>query len=164
MNRYYQIKVNSLANQDHDDINYITKLAERNIRCIKCGTNKSLKLKSRKKKNNSSERKYCRYLRSLCYEYCDKCSERKAHKLFGRQSILNKLDAKSNDNKVKHSKEDPKKKSSDKQELKSIIPTPSQSNSAKRGSKKKLALPVIKLPPKQQPSDSGLRAFSCLLK
>lgn len=94
MNRYYQMRVNSLIDRDQDDIDYLLKLGEFSTRCIKCGSDKTVKLQSRKKQNKAAERKFCRYLRSICDEYCDKCQYSKKHKLYGRQAIIDRSAAK----------------------------------------------------------------------
>lgn len=92
MNRYYQIKVNSLIDSEHDDIDYIVKLSEKNVNCVKCGTTKKFTLRKRRTQNKSDKRKYCKYLRTLCDRYCDSCySTYHRRKLFGRLQIIDKL-------------------------------------------------------------------------
>ena len=91
MRRYYRIKLNALLDRDEDDINYIHRIAERSIDCIKCGNSKVIKVESRKTANKAESRTHCRYLHSFCKEYCDKCGYLKKHKLLGRKSICTKL-------------------------------------------------------------------------
>lgn len=148
MNRYYQIQVNSLFNGDQDDINYISRLSEKNTRCIRCGNQKKIRLRSRRRENKSSDRKYCRYLRSLCNEYCDKCDNIKTYKLTGRQSIIDKL----------------KKPPVPKLATKRVVKLPLEDKPLK---KKNIVIKPVALekpPQKTAPFSSRLRAFSCLLQ
>lgn len=163
MNRYYQIKVNSLLNLDHDDIDFLVKSGERNFRCIRCGNNKKLQLKSRRKQNKSVDRKHCRYLRSICTVNCDKCGQTSKFKSQSRRAILDKLSE--------------RKLDQDKPKL-LLKPTKQISEPSKAGPKPKGPAPSMRLlcPPKVsqlQPSKikknqsklgSNFRAFSCLLK
>lgn len=91
MSRFYQIKVNSLLDTEHDDIDYITKLSEKNINCTKCGSTKKLQLRYRRNQNRSDKRKNCKYLRTLCDHYCESCHTRyNCYKLSSRQQILDR--------------------------------------------------------------------------
>lgn len=88
VNRYYQIKVNSLVSLEHDDIDYIVRLSKRNVNCIKCGSTKTLHIRNRRARNKSDRRKYCKYLRSLCIQYCDSCqSHYNSFKLLGKKQL-----------------------------------------------------------------------------
>lgn len=92
MNRYYQIKVNSLLDLEHDDIDYIVRLSEKNVNCIKCGSTKKLRLRNRRNQNKSDQRKYSKYLRSICDHHCDSCNSTfHRSKLLGRLQVIDKL-------------------------------------------------------------------------
>lgn len=160
LKRYYQMRMNSMLNRDQDDIDYIMRVSDQSTICFKCGNHKQLRIRSRKNKNRSSERRSCRYLRSLVDEYCDKCYEHKVHKLKGRQSILDKLAD-------KEKPKIPQPKNEAKQLLKVFDKPVNTPTTSKRKSSNNKADRALKLPlPKQNlPAfSSRLRAFSCLLK
>lgn len=152
MNRFYQMKINSLMNEDEDDVNYIVKLSENSTRCTKCGITRTLKIKSRKKENKSSDRRYCRYLRSLCKEICDNCRHCKIHKLIGRKSIRQALLA--------------NKEASHKRVIKTSNPAQKPKIKIAPEKKKKIIEKIIPIKTQLNPPSfsSRLRAFSCLLK
>jgi len=152
MSRYYQIKVNSLLDDDEDDTKYILRISNFNVHCYRCGSQKKLRVKKRRRRNKHPSRKYCRFLRSVCEEYCNVCKVSKRYHLNGRQSILVKRSTLTNVQ---------PRKLVDKQ----IILNPPVVN-PKSSIKKRIVKP--KPGPKQlhsQPKfSSRLRAFSCLLK
>lgn len=160
LNRYYRIKINSLLETNQNNLDYILKLSENNLnRCIKCGSAKRIRLRSRRSKNKSPTRKYCRYLKSLCDFVCDTCHHCKTFKLSSRKALKNQAKTESLAKVItKHIIAIPEIKK----------PPPAQTNkpiSSKRthslkSSKQKQ--PIV-TKPKQAPS-SRLRAFSCLLK
>lgn len=153
LNRYYQMKINSLINEDDDDVNYILKLAENSTRCMKCGTTKFLRLKSRKKENKSSDRKHCRYLRSLCREICDSCHHCKTHKLTNLKSL---------DRPATLNKDAIKRKMKCNFKLdQSVSNQKTKIGKKKRANEKTIPLKIQINPPS---FSSRLRAFSCLLK
>lgn len=115
MNRYYQMKVNSLIDLEHDDIEYIVKCSSKSINCLKCGATKKLALRTRRAHNKSSKRKHCKYLRTICDLYCDSCySTNHGNKLLGRSQIIDKLQqrqqARSSPSKLDKAKRKRKKK------------------------------------------------------
>lgn len=156
MNRYYQIKINSLIDQDNDDINYMMKLSENGTICTKCGNTKVLKLKKRRRENKSSDRKTCRYLRSLCIENCDICNYSKTNKLYGIKSIKQRRQL----DKEAPNKDTPSVPNPSRPAVQNFKPKPPKK------SKKQVARKVIPLKFQSNPPSfsSRLRAFSCLLK
>lgn len=163
LNRYYQIRINSLINRSQEDVNHFVKLAENNTRCIKCGSYRNIKIRSRRSKNRSPSRKYCRYLRSLCDFICEACQHSKTFKLKGRKALKNTAKAV------------PTPKLINARQSAPIGPTrrPDQLGViSRRNPAKKTKTTIIHqqaistvTKPKQPPSfSSRLRAFSCLLK
>lgn len=155
LNRYYQMKINSLINEDEDDVNYILKLSENSTRCMKCGTTKFLRLKSRKNENKSSDRKHCRYLRSLCREICDSCHYCKTHKLINPKSLKRTT--------ILHEEAINRKM---KCNLKLDQSISKQRTKTVKDKKKKVNEKIIPFKTQINPPSfsSRLRAFSCLLK
>lgn len=134
LNRYYHLKLNSLINPLSDDIRYIQRLAKRNLICIKCGIPKEFRLKTRRKQNlNKEKRLYCKYLRTICDQYCQSCQTlHNRFKLLGRREILNK------------------RQGSDNPSIGELIDTEHKELKAKQ--KPKQSQSVSKLPVKQNPS------------
>lgn len=159
LSRYYQLHINSLLDLDQDDIDYLLKTSEANVRCVKCGNHKDLRLVSRKRENRSTYRRHCRYLRSKCIEYCNKCNNSKKHKLFGRQAIYDKLKRNLVATKINN-----------KRKVKSTSPSVKQ-QTVKHFLKRTSHSKPHQQPPVPQPAQkitpqfsSRLRAFSCLLE
>lgn len=175
LSRYYQLRINSLIDIDRDDINYISKVSANNTKCIKCGTTRQLKIKRRRRANQSSERKYCRYLRGLSEEYCDKCQSKIVHHLRGKKAILFN----------RATEQPPPADKSEEEHVPPTSTTKSTKNKNKRKTPKQPEPPPKPAPPALRPAfskrlrlaaaaskpapqglqpSSRLRAFSCLLK
>lgn len=169
LNRYYQIRVNSLYDPDHDSINRIKKIAENNTNCLLCGNACCIRLHSRNRLNHSNSRKHCKYLRCFCDEFCDKCKSSTRHKLYSPRQIQDKLHKIDNQNakvKVKNDSIAPPPPPT-KSENKSRLSAEDQTVNTKSARKQK-SQPTLPPPPKIKPPpaqfSSRLRAFSCLLK
>lgn len=164
LSRFYHSKVNSLSSLEHDDIDYFLKLGEQNPRCIRCGQDKDINLESRREENLSNDRKHCRYLRSYCIEYCQDCSSTRVFKSKSRRQAIGQ-------NRIK---EDviKKKKTSDvivSKPIKPITNPPKKKINQPQPSKRLLGPTRITKDlsskiKKNNQDNSGLRAFSCLLK
>lgn len=190
LSRYYQIQINSLLHPDHDDIDYLLNVSESNTRCVKCGNQRKLKLISNRRRNRSWTRKHCRHLRCICLEHCDKCLDKRSHKLHGRQSVLDRLNKVSNGTKKVRKEVLKTEATKPKATIKTPPPTvmsrfdnrivreqshqktkytPKQQKSrtpqqkTRQQPKQQTATPQPQ--PKQAPQfSSRLRAFSCMLK
>lgn len=163
LNRYYQVQINSLINFNQEDIRPFLKSATNNTRCIKCGNYRKIKIRSRRSKNKSWSRKYCRYLRSLCDFICDTCHHSNTFKLRGRKALKNT--SRTAPTLKSNAAKQPVSTSTTKQpdHCKIIV----KRNPVKRS--KVIVAPHQKqtavAKPKQPPTfSSRLRAFSCLLK
>lgn len=155
MNRYYQLQVNSTLSRNRDDFKYLLKLSDRSTKCIRCGHSKTIKFKSRKPLNKSVERHFCRYLRAICDEHCDRCNFHRFHKsIVARAIVKPKL-------KQGRAADTPNKTKFRSTAKKKARAPQTQSDDIDR----KLSLQVKgrpKLP--AQAYSSRLRAFTCLLK
>lgn len=170
LSRYYHLRINSLVDTDRDDLNYISKISANNTKCTKCGNLKQLRIKRRRRANKSAARRYCRYLRSLNEEYCDKCQDKTVHQLKGKKAIQVKSRQaekfESITDKIVKQQEQVQavaKKKKNKEE-KAKQPPPKPAPITKPVFSKRLRLAASKpAAPKPLPS-SRLRAFTCLLK
>lgn len=163
LSRYYQIKVNSLINNDHDDLVYILKIGDQNSRCIKCGSQKHFKLKHRRNANKADIRKYSRYLRGFIALGCANCKCSKRVKLRGKKFIVQQQ-------KLPSTNIAPTKHNNSSLQT-SISLTPSTLIKSVKPTNQKFKSPKPKsLPPKHIIQTTGpnfssrLRAFSCLLE
>lgn len=164
LTRYYQLRINSFLSPDDDDICYLLRTAESNVRCVKCGNQRNIRLIRRKRENRSTNRKHCRYLRSKFVEYCNRCGDKKIHRQFGRQAIYDKLRQSGSNTKGVKRKLAAKSESETKQPTqKGQLPVTKQM--VKRAPKNKQPQqPVIGPKTNTAQFSSRLRAFSCLLK
>lgn len=176
LNRYYQLRINSLINTDETNVDYLLKLSSlKSTNCVKCGNKKDIKLITRKKLNKSKERKYCKYLHSILEEYCDKCHcFRKTYKLnppnkkhsynSGETSFQKKDNTCLTRPKTTRNKHIQQKQ---KQHLAAPVLKSSQNKNQPKKTKLKEAKYQSKPPARPVPKpqfSSRLRAFSCLLK
>lgn len=169
ISNYYRLRINSLLDPDHDDIETISKVAERDTRCVRCGNRRWPVYKDVRRKNQSVGRKHCRYLRANLVEKCHKCKRNSKRRLHRSQSIgtskselsVTRKQSKASDLQVAH----PMVTSN----LKQAKPVSQQSTqlrtAAKKIIKKGSQRSSLHQPSKQAAQFSNrLRAFSCLLE
>lgn len=180
LSQYYHLRVNCLLDTDRDDLNFINKLSAHNTKCTRCGSLRQPRIKGRRHANRSKDRKYCRYLRGLAGEYCDKCNSKTVHKLESKQAVSDRLKSKqqvtpkdqeanvpaqqSKPTKANTSKAKPKQ-----QPAQQTPSAPQQQPPAntRPAYSKRLRLQAKQPPPApvQKPQfSSRLRAFDCLLR
>lgn len=192
LRRYYRLEINSQIDPDEHNIESIVKCSRDSVACLRCGSEKVLKVERRQEANKSRFRKYCRRLKGLLIVKCDKCSHRNSYKLKSRKSLFATLDQLRNYNsnvkqssakighpetsltqsppdRVIHLPKRSKKKKKLKVEAKAPQiqhnKTPKQMVKRKlRNNQQKPELVAINPTSQKAQFSSRLRAFSCLLK
>lgn len=79
--RIYQTQANQIFNDKLCRLDYVKSLADIGITCFRCGVNRHLIVRSRKRINKSTIRRKCRHLGQYIVENCANCGLQSRHTL-----------------------------------------------------------------------------------